>query len=40
MPRASSRPRASRELAQAFVDGLTDGECATALGKAGFGKVP
>jgi molybdate transport system substrate-binding protein len=28
------------ELAQTFVDGLTDGECATALREAGFGKVP
>jgi molybdate transport system substrate-binding protein len=28
------------QLAQAFLDGLTEGECATALGKAGFGKVP
>ena len=27
------------ELAQTFVDGLSDGDCATALEEAGFGKV-
>ena len=28
------------ELAQAFVDGLTEGDCATALQEAGFGAAP
>ena len=28
------------ELAQRFVDGLTEGECATALQEAGFGAAP
>ena len=28
------------ELAQAFVDGLTQGDCATALQEAGFGAAP
>ena len=28
------------ELAQRFVDGLTDGDCAQALTDAGFGPAP
>src|SRR6185503_8792397 len=28
------------DLAQRFVDGLTDGDCATALSEAGFGPAP
>ena len=28
------------ELAQQFVDGLTEGDCAHALAEAGFGPAP
>jgi hypothetical protein len=28
------------DLARRFVDGLADGDCATALSDAGFGRAP